>query len=66
MEDIIDLVVTDASPSEISDAIKSALFAKAGEKIEGLKPEIAASLFSNDYSEDDNETDIENNYQEEE
>lgn len=67
MEDIIDLVATDASPSEISDAIKSALFAKAGEKIEGLKPEVAASLFSNGHEEyDDNETEIDTNYQEEE
>ena len=66
MEDIIDLVATDASPSEISDAIKSSLFAKAGEKIQGLKPEVAASLFSNDYGEYDDESDVENNYQEEE
>ena len=61
MEDIIDLVVTDASPSEITDAIKAALFNKAGEKIESLRPEIAASLFNN-YDENDGET----NYQEEE
>jgi len=45
MEDIIDLVVTDASPSEISDAIKSALFNKAAEKINDLRPEVATSLF---------------------
>jgi hypothetical protein len=63
MEDIIDLVVTDASPSEISDAIKSALFTKAGEKIEGLKPEVAASLFGTEYSD---ESEVDTNYQEEE
>jgi hypothetical protein len=45
MEDIIDLVVTDASPSEISDAIKSALFNKASEKINDLRPEVASALF---------------------
>jgi hypothetical protein len=45
MEDIIDLVVTDASPAEISDAIKAALFNKAAEKINDLRPEVASSLF---------------------
>lgn len=45
MEDIIDLVVTDASPAEISDAIKTALFNKAAEKINDLRPEVASSLF---------------------
>jgi hypothetical protein len=63
MEDIIDLVVTDASPSEITDAIKAALFNKAGERIEGLRPEVAASLFGDN---DEVDNDGENNYQEEE
>jgi len=45
MEDIIDLVVTDAPPAEISDAIKAALFNKAAEKINDLRPEVASSLF---------------------
>jgi hypothetical protein len=58
MEDIIDLVVTDASPSEISDAIKAALFNKAGEKIQDLRPEVATSLFG--------EIDSNDTYQEEE
>jgi hypothetical protein len=58
MEDIIDLVVTDASPSEISDAIKAALFNKAGEKIQELRPDVSASLFG--------EIDSNDTYQEEE
>jgi hypothetical protein len=45
MEDIINLIATDASPSEISDAIKNSLFSKAAEKIDGLRPEIAATMF---------------------
>ena len=53
MEDIIDLVVTDASPTDISNAIKSALFAKAGEKIESLRPDVAAEIFgAEEYTED--------------
>jgi len=46
MEDLINMVVSDASPSDISAQIKDALFAKAGEKIEALRPEVANSLFS--------------------
>ena len=59
MEDIIDLVATDASPSEISDAIKAALFNKSGEKLQELRPEVATSLFgeidSNDTHQEEEE-----------
>lgn len=50
MEDLIDLIVTGESPTEISDAIKAVLYSKAAEKIENAKPSIAASMF-NDESE---------------
>lgn len=46
MENIIDLITYDESPSEISDAIKDSLFSRAAEKIEQIKPDIAASLFA--------------------
>jgi len=46
MEDLINMMVSDASPSDISAQIKDALFARAGEKIEALRPEVATSLFS--------------------
>jgi len=45
MEDIVNLIASDESASNISDAIKSALFAKASEKIETLRPEIAKTMF---------------------
>jgi hypothetical protein len=45
MEDIIDLVATDASPSDISGRIKEVLFAKASERLDALRPEVAASMF---------------------
>lgn len=51
MEDIINLIATDGSPSDISDAIKTAIFAKSAEKIELLKPEVASRLFGNQESE---------------
>lgn len=48
MEELIDLIATDESPSQISDRIKDLLFAKASEKINLVKPEVAASLFNSD------------------
>lgn len=47
MNDLIDLMIEDESPSEISDAIKDILFAKAADKIDAYKPEVAQTLFSN-------------------
>ena len=35
MEEIVDLIVTDSSPNEISDKIKDVLLAKSAERIEG-------------------------------
>lgn len=48
MEELIDLIVSDESPSQISDKIKDLLFVKASEKVDSVKPEIAASLFNSD------------------
>jgi len=45
MEDIVDLIATDSSASDISSKIKDALFARASEKIEALRPQIALSMF---------------------
>jgi hypothetical protein len=45
MDNIIDLIATDSSSSEISDSIKAALFAKSAEKLEQIRPYIANSLF---------------------
>lgn len=48
MEDVIDLIATDASPSEISDKIKDVLFNKAAGNIEDMRPAIANSMFNLD------------------
>lgn len=41
----MDLMIADESPSEISDAIKTALYAKAAERIEYAKPYVADTMF---------------------
>ena len=43
--ELIDMVVSDAPSSEISDYIKGLLLAKASEKVDALKPAVAAGLF---------------------
>lgn len=53
MEHIIDLIATDSSAADISDSIKSALFNKAAEKIDLIKPEVASSMFNFGGSEED-------------
>ena len=41
----MDMIMTDESPSSVSDKIKEILFAKSAEKIDTLRPVVAASLF---------------------
>jgi hypothetical protein len=45
MDELMDMIVTDESPSQISDKIKDLLFAKASERIDSFKPTVASSLF---------------------
>lgn len=45
MDDILDMIIADESPSQISDRIKDLLFAKSAEKINDFRPSVANSLF---------------------
>jgi hypothetical protein len=45
MDNIVDLIASGASASQISDEIKDALYGKSAEKIDSLRPLAAASLF---------------------
>jgi hypothetical protein len=45
MDDLLDMIATDESPSQVSDKIKELLFTKSSEKIDGVRPDIAASMF---------------------
>lgn len=48
MEELIDLIATDGAPSDVSDRIKELLYAKAAEKVDAARPEIAAVMFGDD------------------
>ena len=47
MDDLMDMILQDESPTNISDKIKDMLFAKSAEKIDSLRPEVSASMFNN-------------------
>jgi len=56
------LVQDDPSSAQISDQIKDILFAKSAEKIEAIRPEVAASVFDDgaeDVDLDDSEEPVE-------
>ena len=48
MEELLDMIVTDESPSQISDKIKDLLFAKSAERVDAFRPVAANSLFGDD------------------
>ena len=45
MDELLDLIATDKSSSEISDSIKDTLYSKAAERIQSQKPSIAMQMF---------------------
>jgi hypothetical protein len=55
MDNIIDLIATEGAPSDISASIKDALFAKAAEKLDGIRPLVASSMFGDDNTVGDQE-----------
>ena len=64
MEELVDLIATDASPSDVSDKIKDALMAKAAARIDAFKPQVASSVFDAEESEEEEVVDeLENDEQ---
>ena len=51
MDDLIDLMIDNESPSDISDRIIDMLYAKSAEKVEGERPNISAGLFGDEADE---------------
>lgn len=44
----MDMIIGDETPSNISDKIKDVLYAKASEKVDGLRPSVSNTVFSGD------------------
>ena len=45
MDELLDMIATDASATDISDSIKDTLYAKAAERINSQRPDIAMQMF---------------------
>ena len=60
MDDLMDAIVANQSPSQVSDAIKDLLYAKSATKVDELKPEIANSLFGDQVPEVEDELEVSN------
>lgn len=58
MEELLDMITADESPSQISDKIKELLFSKSVEKIDSFRPSVSQSLFG-DESESNSENEEE-------
>ena len=55
MDNVSDLIATDASAADISDKIKELMYAKAGERVEAIRPTVAQSMFDQPDQVDDQE-----------
>ena len=53
MDELLDMIVSDESPAQISDKLKDILYAKSAEKVETARPIVANSLFGNQEVEDE-------------
>lgn len=55
MEELIDLIASDGSATDVSDRIKQLLYAKAADRVDNARPEVAAVMFGDDDFTGDNE-----------
>ena len=44
--ELMDMIIADKSPSQISDRIKDMLFTKSAERVDAYKPEVAKNSFN--------------------
>ena len=56
---LVDKIIAGDSAAEITDYIKNTLFGKATDKIDALRPEVAAQVFNSSFGEDEIESNIE-------
>ena len=55
--ELMDMIIADKSPSQISDRIKDMLFAKSAERVDNYRPEVAKNSFNSDEPEVETEVD---------
>ena len=57
MDELMNLMIADESPSEISDSIKNQLMQKAGARVDALKPAVANAMMGYEI-EDEEDVDV--------
>ena len=62
MEELVNMIATDASAADVSDQIKDILFSKSAKKIDDLRPVASGNLYG---SESEVETEVETQPEEE-
>ncbi len=60
MDDLVDLMIDNDSPTDISDRIKELLYTKSAERVDAARPAVAAGLFG-DNTEFDQDVDLDAN-----
>ena len=61
MEDVIDLIATGGSQSDVSDKMKEILYAKAAERVDIARPYVANAMFGQEFeqpTEDETESEV--------
>ena len=53
MEELVDLIATDASASDVSYSIKNALMSKAAARIDAFRPDVASTVFDGEVPEEE-------------
>ena len=67
MDELMDMILSDESPSQITDTIKDLLFAKSAEKVDAFKPVVANYYLETGEEEVENESpEVETDPQEDE
>jgi hypothetical protein len=46
MDELMDMIISDESPSNVTDKIKDILFAKSAERIDMIRPVVASNMFA--------------------
>jgi len=58
MDELMNMIIADESPSEISDSIKNQLFAKAGARVDASKPAIANAMLGYEIETEEDEASV--------
>jgi hypothetical protein len=57
MDELLDMIIGDESPSSISDKIKDIIYSKSASRIENIRPSVSNSMFDHKEEEYDNSED---------